>query len=143
MGPALLTYLRRLSRDDETAEDLVQETFARAMAARRRPPDEELRPWLYRIATNLAIDRLRRSRLVRFVSLTRDLPSDAPADEAEAVRAALRTMDHELAVVLVLRLHEGFSRAEIARMRGVSERAVKARLAEARVAFARAYRGRS
>jgi RNA polymerase sigma-70 factor (ECF subfamily) len=114
------------------------------MAASGFPPESELRPWLYRIASNLAIDQLRRSRRLRFVPFvgTESAP-DANNDEAEAVRSALRAIDPELAATLVLRLHEGFSRAEVASIRGVSERKVKSRLAEARIAFERAYRGGS
>jgi RNA polymerase sigma-70 factor (ECF subfamily) len=144
LGPALLAYLRRLSRDSDAAEELVQETFARAMAASLVPPESELRPWLYRIASNLAIDRLRRARRLRFVPfLGTESAPDPNSDEAEAVRSALRAIDPELAATLVLRLHEGFSRAEVALIRGVSERKVKSRLADARIAFERAYRGRS
>lgn len=144
LGPALLAYLRRLSRDNDTAEELVQETFARAIAAPRIPPEDELRPWLYRIASNLAIDRLRRGRRLRFVPFvgTESAP-DPGSDESEAVRSALRSIDPELAATLVLRLHEGFTRAEIALIRGVNERTVKSRLGQARVAFERAYRGRA
>ena len=144
LGPALLAYLRRLSRDSDAAEELVQETFAKAMAASRFPPENELRPWLYRIASNLAIDGLRRSRRLRFVRFLGTESAPAPNnDEAEAVRSALRAIDPELAATLVLRLHDGFSRAEVAVIRGVSERKVKSHLAEARVAFERAYRGPS
>lgn len=52
----------RLLGDVGDAEDLVQTTFARAL---ERPPSDRaapLRPWLTRVATNLAIDRLRRRR---------------------------------------------------------------------------------
>jgi RNA polymerase sigma factor (sigma-70 family) len=144
LGPVLFAYLRRLSRDNEAAEDMLHETFARALAASRTPPEAELRPWLYRIASNLATDRLRRSRLLRFVPFVgTETASDVGSDEAEAVRAALRAIDPELAATLVLRLHEGFTRAEIALIRGVSERVVKSRLYEGRIAFERAYRGRA
>jgi RNA polymerase sigma-70 factor (ECF subfamily) len=133
-----------LSRDSDAAEELVQETFAKAIAASRLPPENELRPWLYRIASNLAIDRLRRSRRLRFVPfLGTEAAPDPNNDEAEAVRSALRAIGPELAATLVLRLHEGFSRAEVALIRGVSERMVKSQLSEARIAFERAYKGGS
>lgn len=140
-APGLLAYLRRLSRDVETAEDLMQTTFQRAIAARGAPPTEEMRPWLYRIASNLVIDRARRAGLLRFVPFAETEEAPATADDAtEAVRHALRTIAPQLAVTLVLRLHEGFSRAEVASLMGVSERTVKWRLERGRAAFAAAYR---
>jgi RNA polymerase sigma factor (sigma-70 family) len=52
----------RLTGDAADADDLVQETFARAL--QRPPPDREapLRPWLTRVAVNLALDHLRRRK---------------------------------------------------------------------------------
>jgi DNA-directed RNA polymerase specialized sigma24 family protein len=65
-GQALLRYLRRLSPTQETAEELLQETFTRAMRTQGpTPSSNDIRPWLYRIATNIAIDQSRRAR--RFV----------------------------------------------------------------------------
>ena len=61
-APDLLRYLRRFVRTTDRAEDLLQETFVHAMAADRVPTEDELRPWLYRIASNLAISQLRRDR---------------------------------------------------------------------------------
>jgi RNA polymerase sigma-70 factor (ECF subfamily) len=140
-APGLLAYLRRLCRDTETAEDLMQTTFQRAIAARAVPPAEQIRPWLYRIASNLVIDRARRAKLLRFVPFVGTEAATPRSDDAtEAVRAALRAIAPELAVTLVLRLHEGFSRAEVAALTGVSERTVKWRLERGRAAFAAAYR---
>ena len=60
--------------------------------------------------------------------------------DADAVRRALQRIPVVQAAALVLRLHEGFSRAEIAELTGVTERAVKDRLERGRENFARAYR---
>lgn len=140
-APSLLAYLRRLSQDVETAEDLMQTTFQRAMTARSLPPLHEMRPWLYRVASNLVIDRARRAKLLRFIPFTgTEVAAGRDIDEVDAVREALRAIAPEQAIALVLRLHEGFSRAEIAAMTGVSERAVKLRLEQGRAAFAAAYR---
>lgn len=101
----------------------MQETFARAMRAGRAPTEaDELRRWLYRIATNATIDRLRRERLLRFVPFigTEEAPR-AESDETELVRRALRSISPEQATALVLRLHEGFTPGEIASMIGIGE----------------------
>jgi RNA polymerase sigma-70 factor (ECF subfamily) len=138
-GPALLRYLRRLASTQERAEDLMQETFARALRSRTVATDP--RSWLFQIATNLALDDLRRARRFRFLPLER--ASDVhvvPSDEVDLVRRALRSIPPEQAVALVLRLHEGRSRAEIARMLGLSEDGVKSRLVRGRLNFIAAYR---
>lgn len=60
--PELTAFLRRLVARADTAEDLAQGTALRALEAIDRAPakDEELRPWLYRIAARLGLDELRR-----------------------------------------------------------------------------------
>jgi RNA polymerase sigma-70 factor (ECF subfamily) len=102
----------------------VQETFVRL--ARRPPPvKENLRPWLFTIATNLARDEARRWRrrerlLQRHAS--RQPVGDPPADPAEAaeradltsrVRQALDELNAKERSVLLL-AHEGFTHREIA-----------------------------
>ena len=70
-------YLARLTGDHAIVPDLVQETFVRAYRGLGTTrPDLLVRPWLYRIATNLAYDELRRRRRVTW------LPLDAAADRA-------------------------------------------------------------
>lgn len=141
-APALLRYLRRLAKDPTDAEDMLQETFERAARAVRTPSGTELRPWLYRISTNLAVDRARRHRLLAFIPFTGRELDDRPAfdSKGDAVRRALRAIPPDEAATLVLRLHEGFSRSEIAQLMNVSERKVKDRLERGRENFAVAYR---
>jgi RNA polymerase sigma-70 factor, ECF subfamily len=73
---ALQTHCYRMVGSFEDAEDLVQETFARAWRARKRFRREgrwSLRAWLYRIATNACLDHLARRS-----------PRQLPADVASA-----------------------------------------------------------
>jgi len=58
-GP-LFGFLRRRLRDDEAAQDLLQETFVRAMRAGRVARAEEAKPYLFTIAQNLVADHWRR-----------------------------------------------------------------------------------
>src|SRR4051794_14390488 len=98
----LTSYLTRLTGDRALADDLTQETFLRAYRALLGADAGvrlQLRPWLYRIATNLARSHQRRARVLRwlpFVDATHDradqrATNDAGAlGEREAVEAALR-----------------------------------------------------
>ncbi|WP_245605511.1 RNA polymerase sigma factor [Thermicanus aegyptius] len=61
-GP-LLGYLERMLQDEKKAEDFVQETFLRLLQQlRRKKIPERIRPWLYRVATNLCNDYWRSGR---------------------------------------------------------------------------------
>ena len=120
----------------------MHDTFERALSAKTIPPDAELRPWLYRIATNLATDRLRRRRRVAFSPFSgkESDTKERSSEDHDLVRRALRAIPVDEAIALVLRLHEGFSRAEIAQLTRASERTVKDRLERGREHFAAAYR---
>ena len=67
--PRIMRYLRRLVGESE-AEDLAQETFIKASQGLEGFRGEaQVSTWLYRIATNLAIDRLRSPSYQRLVML--------------------------------------------------------------------------
>ena len=62
-SPPLLRYLDRIVHDASTSEELVQEAFLRVHRARERyVPEAKFSTWLYRIASNLAFNELRRPR---------------------------------------------------------------------------------
>lgn len=137
---ALASFLRKLTGDPEVASELVQETFARAIRSGWRTEIRSQRAWLFRIAGNLARDHHRRRLLLRFVPFSGREADPAGFDhDAHLVHRALRELSSALATTLLLHYDAGFSRKEIADMHGVTEDAVKARLARGREAFARAY----
>ena len=57
--PALRRYARALTRDAETADDLVQDTLVRALRSEHLFHGGDVRSWLYTILTNLNRNRLR------------------------------------------------------------------------------------
>ena len=131
-GPLILRYLRVRATDRSEAEDLHAETFFRAWQAwpRFRGDSVDVRPWLFRIARNLLIDRHRRRGLVRFLPLEGRHTSKRAEDVAVAVtgRALLQealkrasSSDRELIAFRVA----GLSHAEIGKIQGRSEQAVK------------------
>ncbi|MEM7411245.1 MAG: sigma-70 family RNA polymerase sigma factor [Myxococcota bacterium] len=146
----LLRYLERLVTDAASAEELLQESFLRVYRARERyRPDARFSTWLYRIATNLAWNELRRPRR-RDPHDSTDAPeapelgSALPAvDEvvdarrlSESVDAALRKLPERQRSALWLASVEGLSYAEVAEALDTSEKAVKALVHRARTALA-------
>jgi RNA polymerase sigma-70 factor (ECF subfamily) len=140
----MVGYLWKLTGDREVATELMQDTFVTGMRDERalRDPDRA-RAWLYRIATRLAIKRLRRARLIAFLPFAgTERSADGPPDvEALAVRDALRAISPEQASALVLHYAQGFARSEIAELTGRSEETIKSRIARGRRAFLAAYDG--
>jgi RNA polymerase sigma-70 factor (ECF subfamily) len=131
-GPLILRYLHVRANDLSEAEDLHAETFCRAWQAwpRFRGESVDVRPWLFRIARNLLIDRHRRRGLVRFLSLEGRHTSKGAEDVAVGVtgRALLQeamkrasSSDRELIAFRVA----GLSHSEIGKIQGRSEQAVK------------------
>ena len=138
----LVGYVWKLTGDREAANDLMQDTFIAGMrdeAALREPA--KARAWLFRIATRLAIKRLRRARLIAFVPFagTERSSEGVPDVEALTVRDAMRSISADQAAALVLHYAHGFTRAEIAELVGRSEETVKSRIARGRRAFLAAY----
>ncbi len=135
-------YLAKVTGDVETAKDLMQESFVRGIERQSQLRDRaRLRPWLYRIATNLAISHLRRRRLRSRFGLWAAKRTDVALQVAEIdeVRTALRSIAPAQAACLILR-ERGFSRRDIAEICGVSEEAVKSRLARGEANFIAAIR---
>jgi RNA polymerase sigma-70 factor (ECF subfamily) len=146
---ALYGFARRLSRSPGTAEDLVQETFARALAAQAKfAPGTNLKAWLFKILRNLHVDSVRHSsKSPLSVSETdeatwsgeRDtelLRGDAELEAlrrlvAEDIDAALATLSNDARTIVLLDF-EGFSEQELAEVLGCAQGTVKSRLARAR-----------
>lgn len=139
-------FLLRLTRVQEDAMDLTQETFMRAYQNLERwQPDTRFGTWLFRIARNLAFDRFRRERIVEFVELDddADFPDPSPGPEAELETAQrYRLLEHALGSlpvehreIILLREIEGMSYDEIGQVLDLRAGTVKSRLARARAAL--------
>jgi len=133
--PALRRYARALTRDAETADDLVQDTLVRALRSEHLFHGGEIRSWLYTILTNLNRNRLR--SLARRPVLTPIEDDDAPdmsGPEAGGrdIERALATLAEEQRVALLLVVLEGLSYREVAEVQGVPIGTVMSRLARAR-----------
>jgi len=134
----LFTFLARFLGDRGQAEELLQETFLRVYLNRDRyRPVAAFRTWLYTIARNLALDRLRRQGHPEAEPESAEAipdPDPGPLRRLEA-RETLARLDAALAQltprqreVLLLARYAGLSHAEIAEITGSSPEAVRVTL---------------
>ncbi len=138
-------YLIRFLGDAELADDLTQDCFTKAYGAiAKLPRDAKLLPWLYRIATNAAIDATRRRKRITWLGIGRlgGTTAEPRIDDAhgrladqQAIQTTLRTLPPESAAALLLHALEGYSYKEIAEIQGTTLTAVRSRIARARAAF--------
>lgn len=134
----LRAYLSNLTRDPQLAEDILQETYYRfCRAGAAYESDDHRRNALFRIATNLVRDQIRRRRGRIAVPLDEgpELPSADRDDQVQRkldLRRALDSLDPRQRELLWLAYAEGESHAEIARICGVREPSVRTLLFRAR-----------
>ncbi|RCX16524.1 RNA polymerase RpoE-like sigma-24 subunit [Anaerobacterium chartisolvens] len=136
----------------EDASELAQETFIRVFKSIGKFKEESLfSTWIYRIATNICLDELRKRKGKKEISLDEDIKLEngevsrqiedtGPSPEAVAERNELRrkvndaigllTEEHRL--VIIMRDIQGFSYEEIAKITGCPEGTVKSRINRAR-----------
>jgi RNA polymerase sigma-70 factor (ECF subfamily) len=144
----LVGFFFRMVRDPALAEDLAQEVFLRVYQARNRyQPAAKFTTWLYRIATNLALNALRdRKQVVQATardgvaadaeSVTARLPDGEPSaehvlmesDRARTIRQAVEALPENQRAAVILHKYQEVDYRQIAAILGVSESAVKSLL---------------
>jgi RNA polymerase sigma-70 factor (ECF subfamily) len=150
-GDGLLGYLTRMSRNRHEAEDLFQETFKRVHEKAHTFRGSQFKSWLFRIATNAAIDGMRRGKGKRMVSLNQKLdctdgdgeelsavaladdsqePSQeaAKAEQVRQVRDAVMSLPSRQRATLVLAYYQQLSYSEVAKVLGCSLGTVKTQM---------------
>ncbi len=149
-APRVFALARRMLGEAAEAEDVTQETMLRLW---RIAPDWEDRAavgtWLYRVASNLCIDRLRKRRPISPEPVP-EVADDAPGplrvleenDRAAALDAAIATLPERQRLAILLRHFEDRSNPEIAAVLDLSVDAVESLLARGRRALAAALSGR-
>ena len=121
-------------------DDLVQETFARVVEAQRSAPIATAKAFLFTTARNLAIDRIRRDKIIGIEPLTEierlsvfeDVPGVSETvgrrQELELLTQAIQSLPERCRQVLTLRKIYGLSQREIAAQLGISEHTVEAQV---------------
>ncbi len=139
-GPRVKAYMMRQGADAQVAEDLAQETMLTVWrkAALYSSGKGSAATWIFTIARNLRIDRLRRE--VPFQELPDAHEAEAAADEAPPdeiasqrerqarVQTVLSTLPDDQREIVVLAYIDGLSHSEIARRVGVPLGTVKSRM---------------
>lgn len=148
----LYGYLRRYLGDASLAEDVFQNTFLQVyIKSGQYEAGRPVRPWLYTIATNQAIDALRRNGRHQAISLDQQrdevdngelhglvdaLQAQGPSpldvaqgeERRERVRASVDRLPELLRQVLLLAYYQGLKYREIAEILGIPVGTVKSRL---------------
>lgn len=145
----------RMTGSSEDALDLSQEAFLNAWRGLDKfQGDSSFSTWLYRLASNVCIDFLRREKRRKDISMTVSLDDEEEERQAELpdhrhspereverrelredIRRGLMSLSEEHRQVLVMRELSGMSYAEIGAVLRLEEGTVKSRIARARVAL--------
>ncbi len=137
----IYAYLMRMMRDPEVAADMTQDAFVKAYknyASLEKP--ENARAWLYQIAHRVALDEIRRRKIIRFLPWTGESKGSVPSAEhlvmegrlsGDMQRALARIPERQRAALLLAELHD-LTGLELAAALGVSHVAARALLTRAR-----------
>lgn len=137
----IFAYLLRMMRDPEVAADMTQDAFIKAYKnydTLEKP--ENARAWLYQIAHRVALDEIRRRKIVRFFPWTGESRGAAPSAEhlvmdanlsGDMQRALSKMPERQRAALLLAEVHD-LTGVELAAALGVSHVAARALLTRAR-----------
>jgi RNA polymerase sigma-70 factor (ECF subfamily) len=144
---SLYGFALTLCRDRARAEDLVQETYVRALRARRKAePGQGLRSWLFAILHNVWRNELRRPHVADGGGDLDRLPAEDGdplqlvdrSQNGNRLRAAIDALPDVFRDVIVLRCVEGCSYREMAEIVGCPAGTIMSRLARGRALLKRA-----
>ncbi|HXU62735.1 MAG TPA: sigma-70 family RNA polymerase sigma factor [Polyangia bacterium] len=143
-GAVVFRRCRQILGNEQDGRDASQEIFERCLRrCNELRPGPELLAWLYRVSTNLCLDRLRTQRGGLHTPLHDDLPGlEWRSDEArmldrDSLRrlfAAVETRTREVAVYLYV---DGMTQEEVAKVSGMTDRSVRNHVARLRDAAVR------
>lgn len=154
LAPRVFAYGMRVLGDRAEAEDVTQEALLRLwrIAPEWRQGEAQVTTWLYRVATNLATDRLRgrKRRQAEALDDVAEPGDDRPsvvagmieADRMAALQSALAQLPDRQRQAVVLRHIEGMSNPEIAQILDVGVEAVESLTARGKRALAALLVGR-
>ncbi|MDQ5977462.1 MAG: hypothetical protein QG602_434 [Verrucomicrobiota bacterium] len=140
--PALRAWLLARFPTLPDVDDLVQESMTRLIRARENGPVGSARALLFTTARNLALDAVRRQRVVRFEPITEETPPSVLMDGGDVVAAVSKQQELELLTMAIQALPErcrqiftlrtayGLTQKEIAAQLGVSLSTIEKQMAQ-------------
>jgi RNA polymerase sigma factor (sigma-70 family) len=145
---ALMQFLRRSWRNRADVDDLCQEVYVRVYEAAQKEIPDPARPFVFAVARNLIINRVRREHIVPIETFgdldALAIAADEPGPDRNAIareelrrlQAALDRLPPRCREAVVLKKIEGLSRKEIAQRMNIGEDTVHRHLTEGRLALA-------
>lgn len=140
LEPMLMRFLRRSWSDEAEAADLRQETYIRVYEAARRKRPSPVRPFVFFVARNLVIDRLRRKSVVPIETMadgdwlhvvdSEPVPEQyvAARQDLQRMQAVLDALPPRCRQVIILRRVHGYSQREVAQKMGIKEETVESQM---------------
>ncbi len=134
---ALTRYLHHNRRDMSDAADLLQEVYIRAYEAAKKQFPDNTKSFVFTIAHNLLVDRVRREKVIPLQAVENlealGIAAETPGpdesalarDELRRVQTALDQLPARAREAILLRQLDGLSRSEIAQRMGITEKTVK------------------
>jgi len=142
-GAVVFRRCRQILGNEQDSRDASQEIFERCLRrCEELRPGPELLSWLYRVSTNLCLDRLRRQREALHTPLADDLPCADSGDgesrllDRDSVRRLLAAVGRRTREVAVYLYIDGMTQEEVARVSGMTDRSVRNHIARLRAAAA-------
>jgi RNA polymerase sigma factor (sigma-70 family) len=136
---AVYAFCVSLSRDPVWAEDLMQDTFARATRSLGGYKGGDPKSWLFTIARSVYIDDIRKRKPMPSEDVDTAPSTDPDVAEIEVISEALATLPERQRTALLLADQAGVSHSEIADALGATPGAVKVLVHRARINFRKAY----
>lgn len=141
-GPMVLRRCRQMLRHDQQALDAMQDVFVQVLTRKDTLDDRGLSSLLYRIATNVCLNKIlsksRRPEDPETELLTRIAGASADADRSEARGVLDKLLGREpdsTGTIAVLHLHDGYTLEEVAKEVGMSVSGVRKRLRKLRASL--------
>lgn len=134
-------YIQRLTGDKNLAKDLTQETYAKVLEVNKNSESKIQKAYLYKIAQNLVIDKVRRDKIIVHTPYEEehhsipeiDRPEGIISDEIrqEKLKDCIRSLSSQNKKAFILHYYKGYTRKEIAEIMGISTNAVEKNITRA------------
>ncbi|MFD1039950.1 RNA polymerase sigma factor [Virgibacillus byunsanensis] len=143
----LYRYLLQMSRNEQIAEELLQETFYRAMVSLQVKDMIQARAWLFKVARNLFIDWTRKSKseqqMIEQIQIKHESISNLGNPELQfekktrqqELEAVMKQLPERMRTIIYLREIQGFTYKELTTAMNLTESQVKVTLHRAREKF--------